>query len=185
MTRVLVTGGAGYIGSHVVKALGERGYDTIIYDNLSTGYEDSILYGKLIQGDILDFDVLKQTLKEYKPDAVMHFAAHISVPESVENPLKYYINNISGSLNLIKALRECGINYMIFSSSAAVYGIPNEVPITEDAPINPINPYGTSKAVVERVLRDVSDCSNFNHVSLRYFNAAGEDSEGNLGDRIK
>ncbi len=185
MTRVLVTGGAGYIGSHVVKALGERGYDTIIYDNLSTGYEDSVIYGKLIRGDILDFNMLKQTLEDYKPNAVMHFAAYISVPESVENPVKYYINNLSGSLNLIKALRECGINNMIFSSSAAVYGIPKEVPITEDAPMSPINPYGTSKAVVERVLKDVSDCSNFNHVSLRYFNAAGADTEGKLGEKKK
>jgi len=185
MTKVLITGGAGYIGSHVVKALGEENYDIIVYDNFSTGHEDSLLYGELVRGDILDITMLASALEKYRPDAVMHFAAHISVPESVANPVKYYENNVNGSINLIKTLMKYNIKNMIFSSSAAVYGNPKEVPVKEDSLIDPINPYGTSKAIIENVLDDVSLSSDFNYVSLRYFNAAGADSEGQLGEKKK
>lgn len=181
--KVLVTGGAGYIGSHVVKTLGEKGYDTVTFDNLSTGHKESVIYGKLAVGDLLDYDELNEVFKIHKPDAVMHFAAHIVVPESVEKPVKYYINNVSGTLNLLKAMKENDVNKFIFSSTAAVYGIPEEIPISEDSPVKPINPYGHSKAMVEKVLEDVSRADGLNYIALRYFNVAGADPKGRLGER--
>ncbi|NLO88836.1 MAG: UDP-glucose 4-epimerase GalE [Clostridia bacterium] len=182
MTKVLVTGGAGYIGSHVVKALGERGYRVLTYDSLVTGHPWAVLYGDLVVGDLLDATKLEAVMKEFKPSAVMHFAAYIVVPESVAQPLKYYTNNVQGTLNLLNAMKNNGVDKLIFSSSAAVYGIPEEIPVPEKAPLDPINPYGQSKAVVEKVLKDVSNAGDLNYVSLRYFNVAGADRKGRIGE---
>jgi len=182
MAKILVTGGAGYIGSHVVKLLGEKGYDILTYDNLSTGHEWAVLYGKLIKADLADKETLRKVFKEFKPDAVMHFAASIVVPESVRDPLKYYRNNVVNTLNLLEVMEEVGVKNFIFSSSAAVYGVPEKIPIPETEPLNPINPYGETKATVERILRDLTNSGNgFKYVSLRYFNVAGADPEGKIG----
>ena len=183
--RILVTGGAGYIGSHVVKALGQRKYEILVYDNLSTGHEWAVLYGRLVKGDLSDKFFLDRVIKEFKPDAIMHFAAFIQVEESVREPLKYYRNNTVNTLNLLEAMKENGVKNFIFSSTAAVYGIPEKIPVNEDAPLNPINPYGSSKVAVERILSDLSQTSNFNYVSLRYFNVAGADPEGRIGQVYK
>lgn len=180
--RVLVTGGAGYIGSHVVKLLGERGYEVITYDNLSTGHEWAVLYGKLIRADLGDRETLRRVFREFRPQAVMHFAAHIVVPESVRDPLKYYRNNVVNTLQLLETMEEFGVKDFIFSSSAAVYGIPEKIPVPETAPLKPINPYGETKATVERILRDLSRAgTGFRYISLRYFNVAGADPEGRIG----
>ncbi|NPA39158.1 MAG: UDP-glucose 4-epimerase GalE [Thermodesulfobacteria bacterium] len=182
MTKVFVTGGAGYIGSHVVKLLGEKGYDVLVYDNLSTGHEWAVLYGKLIKADLADKETLKKVFLEFKPEAVIHFAASIVVPESVKYPLKYYRNNVINTINLLEVMEECKVKKFIFSSSAAVYGIPKKIPIPETEPLNPINPYGETKATVERILRDLANSgSEFKYVSLRYFNVAGADPEGKIG----
>jgi UDP-glucose 4-epimerase len=183
--RILVTGGAGYIGSHVVKALGQRKYEILVYDNLTTGHEWAVLYGRLVKGDLSDKFFLDRVIKEFKPDAIMHFAAFIQVEESVREPLKYYRNNTVNTLNLLEAMKENGVKNFIFSSTAAVYGIPEKIPVNEDAPLNPINPYGSSKVAVERILSDLSQTSNFNYVSLRYFNVAGADPEGRVGQVYK
>lgn len=181
-TRVVVTGGAGYIGSHVVSALGEAGYDVLTYDNLSTGNRDAILSGELVVGDLADKDLLAKTLTTFKPEAVMHFAASIEVGESVTNPLKYYRNNSVNALNLLDALHSNGIGKLIFSSTAAVYGNPAQLPVTENAPLQPINPYGASKMMTERFLADLAQANAaFRYVSLRYFNVAGADPETRLG----
>ncbi|WP_353684442.1 UDP-glucose 4-epimerase GalE [Thermodesulfovibrio sp. 3907-1M] len=183
--KVLVTGGAGYIGSHVVKMLGERGYSVLTYDNLSYGHPEAVLYGELVVADLSDRETLKQTIKEYKPNAVMHFAASIVVPESVKEPVKYYRNNFCNTLNLVETCLEYGVKNFIFSSSAAVYGIPEKCPVNENAPLNPINPYGHSKAMVERMLHEVAQANDFRYISLRYFNVAGADGSGRLGQRRK
>ncbi|WP_297455326.1 UDP-glucose 4-epimerase GalE [Persephonella sp.] len=180
--RILVTGGAGYIGSHVVKQLGEKGYDVLTIDNLSTGHKEAVLYGKLEVLDLSDKEKLKEVIKNFSPDAVMHFAASIEVAESVKNPLKYYRNNTANTLNLLEVLQEFGINKFIFSSTAAVYGEPENAPIKETEPLNPINPYGKSKAFVEHILKDMSNAYGFRYVSLRYFNVAGADPEGRIGE---
>jgi UDP-glucose 4-epimerase len=185
MERFLVTGGAGYIGSHVVKALSEKGYEVLTYDNLSTGHEWAVLYGKLVKGDLSDKDLLNNVIREFRPDAVMHFAALIQVEESVREPLKYYRNNTVNTLNLLEVVIENGIRNFIFSSTAAVYGIPERIPVDEDAILNPINPYGSSKAMVERILRDLSNSDNFNYISLRYFNVAGADHNRRIGQAYK
>jgi UDP-glucose 4-epimerase len=183
LTTVLVTGGAGYIGSHVVKDLGEKGYDVIILDNLSTGHRDSVLCGNLVVGDLADTELLDRVFEQYRPAAVMHFAACIEVGESVRDPLKYYRNNTANAINLISTMERHGVENFIFSSTAAVYGIPGSVPFSESQPIRPINPYGQAKAFVEKVLYDVSETGRLRYVSLRYFNAAGADSGGRLGER--
>lgn len=179
--KVLVTGGAGYIGSHVVKQLGEAGHDIVVYDNLSTGYEWAITYGQLVVGDVADTEKLDQVFEEHKFEAVLHFAAHIVVPESVENPLKYYRNNTRNTLNLLGIIEKHKTPYMVFSSTAAVYGMPDEKVLTEDMPLLPINPYGASKMMSEQMIRDLSFASNLNHVILRYFNVAGADLTSRLG----
>lgn len=173
--KVLVTGGAGYIGSHVVRALGQRGDEIVVYDNLSTGHKWAVLYGRLVEGDLSDKSLLAQIIKEFRPDAVMHFAAFIQVEESVREPVRYFRNNTANTLNLLEVMKENGIRNFIFSSTAAVYGIPEKIPINEDAPLNPVNPYGASKAAVEWMLNDLSHASDFGYISLRYFNVAGAD----------
>ncbi|HSQ78071.1 MAG TPA: UDP-glucose 4-epimerase GalE [Nitrospirota bacterium] len=184
--KVLITGGAGYIGSHVVKALGEQNHELLVYDNLSTGNAWAVLYGKLVVADLSDETVLRSVMRDFKPDAVMHFAASIVVPESVKNPLKYYRNNTANTLNLLSAARENNINNFIFSSTAAVYGNPDRIPVDERAPVAPINPYGASKAMIETILKDVSTAENvFRYVALRYFNVAGADSQNRIGQAYK
>ncbi len=183
--KIFVTGGAGYIGSHVVKALGEKGHQIIVYDNMSTGHEWAVLYGRLVKGDLSDKVYLDAVIKEFKPDAVMHFAAFIQVEESVRKPLKYYRNNMVSALNLLDVMCENGIKNLIFSSTAAVYGLPEKVPISEDAPLKPINPYGASKAAVEQILKDLSHATDFHYVALRYFNVAGAEPGGKIGQAYK
>lgn len=184
--KILVIGGAGYIGSHVVKALGERGHEVLTYDNLSTGNRWAVLYGEIVAADLLDTDKLKNVLMDFKPDAVMHFAASIIVSESVQDPLKYYRNNTANTLNLLECLHGCGIKTMIFSSTAAVYGIPENVSVSEKTLMKPINPYGTSKMMTELILNDLAFADkDFKYVSLRYFNAAGADKNGKIGQAYK
>lgn len=184
--KVLVTGGAGYIGSHVVKVLGERGYEVLTYDNLSTGKRRAVLYGDLVIADVADRETLRKVVASFRPEAVLHFAASIIVPESVREPLKYYRNNSANALTLLEVMEELQINKLVFSSSAAVYGIPEKNPVSEDAPLFPMNPYGTSKMMTELMLRDLS-CSkaDFRYVSLRYFNVAGADDQCRIGQANK
>ena len=180
--KIVVTGGAGYIGSHVIAAMGEQGWEILVYDNLSTGFRDSLLFGSLVVGDLGDRELLERTINDFKPDAALHFAASIQVGESVREPLQYYSNNSSNTINLLGALVKAGVRNLIFSSTAAVYGNPLTVPITEDAPFAPINPYGRSKAFVETVMRDLSAAKDFRYISLRYFNAAGADARTRIGN---
>lgn len=187
MEKIFVTGGAGYIGSHVVKALGQAGYQVLTYDNLSTGNRWAVLHGDLVVGELSDRNLLTDTLRAFQPDAVMHFAAFIEVAESVGNPLKYYRNNTLNALQLLEVVRELGIGRFIFSSTAAVYGTPEEIPVAETAPLLPINPYGASKMMSERLLADLSLAlpEAFRYVALRYFNVAGADSGGRIGQAYR
>lgn len=178
---ILVTGGAGYIGSHVVSLLGAAGEDIIIFDNLTTGKKENILYGKLIVGDLNDPIAVNKLFSENKIDAVLHFAGSIVVPESVENPSLYYQNNTENSLNLIKACIKHKTHKFIFSSTAAVYGMPENGVASEETPTNPINPYGRSKLMTEWMLEDVAFAHDFNYVALRYFNVAGASKTGKIG----
>ncbi|MEO1432671.1 MAG: UDP-glucose 4-epimerase GalE [Cyanobacteria bacterium J06632_19] len=179
--KILVTGGAGYIGSHVVRQLGEAGYDVIIYDNCSTGCSESILHGELVLGDLGDTEFLYNILSQNQFSAVFHFAASLIVPESVTRPLDYYSNNTRNTLNLLQCCDRTGINKLIFSSTAAVYGEPEKVPVTESTPTQPINPYGRSKLMSEWLIQDYAAVSNLNYVILRYFNVAGAEPSGKLG----
>ncbi len=183
--KILVTGGAGYIGSHMVRSLGEKGHDLVVYDNLSTGHRDSVLYGRLVIGDTCDSALLKDLFGAEAFDAVIHFAASIVVEESVKDPVKYYRNNFANALNLLDVSVSHGVDKFIFSSTAAVYGIPSEVPVREGAPMRPINPYGGSKAMVEQALKDISAISRLRYVALRYFNVAGADPLVRIGQRYK
>jgi UDP-glucose 4-epimerase len=183
--RILVTGGAGYIGSHVVRALGEQGHEILVYDNLSTGHDWAVLHGILVKGDLSDRALVNEVIEDFTPDAVMHFAAFIQVEESVREPLKYYRNNTVNTLNLLEAMKENGVKNFIFSSTAAVYGIPERTPVDEDAPLNPINPYGSSKVAVEMLLKDLSGSGAVRYVSLRYFNVGGADPRGRIGQAYR
>lgn len=178
---ILVTGGAGYIGSHVVKQLAARGEAVIALDNLSTGFADAVLGAKLVVGDVGDQRLVSRLLQEQRIDTVMHFAAHTIVPESVSDPLKYYRNNTANTRNLLECCQRAGIRHFIFSSTAAVYGIPAGGVAVEDTPTAPINPYGTSKLMSEWMLRDLAQASALRYVALRYFNVAGSDPEGRIG----
>ena len=178
---ILVTGGAGYIGSHVVKQLAARGARVIVLDNLSTGFRESVIGGELVEGDTGDMTLVRRILEEYGIRSVLHFAAHIVVPESVADPMKYYGNNTCNTRNLLACCAEAGVERFIFSSTAAVYGIPEEIPIAEDTPVRPINPYGSSKLMSEWMLRDLGAASGLRYVILRYFNVAGADPEGWIG----
>lgn len=180
--NVLVTGGAGYIGSHAVLALLDAGHQPVVIDNLVTGFRWAVAEGTpFYEGDISDEALVARIFDEQGIDAVMHFAGSIVVPESVENPLKYYHNNTAKTRSLIDSIIKAGIRHMIFSSTAATYGIPKESPVREDMPTLPINPYGTSKLMTEFMLRDVAAVHDFNYCALRYFNVAGADPEGRSG----
>lgn len=185
MMKVLVTGGAGYIGSHIVRALGEKGYEVVVYDNLTYGNRWAVLYGRLIEGDLADPALLGDIFRQERFNAVIHMAALIVVNESVQDPLTYYRNNFVNSLNLFEACLQYRVHACIFSSSAAVYGIPDKVPVTEDAPLLPINPYGASKVMVEQALHDLSIASPLRYISLRYFNVAGADRLARIGQARK
>lgn len=182
VTMILIVGGAGYIGSHVNKFLSERGYETLILDNLTKGHRESVKWGRFIEGDLGDRRLLGRILTRYDVEAVMHFAAFTDVGESVQKPGDYYRNNVMNTLNLLDSMRENGVSKFIFSSTCAVYGNPSEIPITEEHPLNPISPYGRSKLMVEEILRDYSDAYGLSYASLRYFNAAGADPEGEIGE---
>ncbi|HTE41170.1 MAG TPA: UDP-glucose 4-epimerase GalE [Steroidobacteraceae bacterium] len=178
---ILVTGGAGYIGSHVVRQLGEIGEPVVVLDNLVTGYRSAVLHGKLVIGNTGDMDLVARVLKDHAIKTVMHFAAHTVVPESVSNPLKYYGNNTVATRNLLQCCHDAGVQQFIFSSTAAVYGIPASGSAHEGTPTSPINPYGASKLMSEQMLRDVSAASPLKHVILRYFNVGGANPQGQLG----
>jgi UDP-glucose 4-epimerase len=181
--KLFITGGAGYIGSHMVKAAYKSGHDVVTLDNLSTGFQDAVLHGKFEFCNILDSVRLDRLFKKYKPDAVMHFSAYSLVEESVLDPYKYYNNNVSGTLNLLKAMVDNNCMKFVFSSSAAIFGNPEYTPIDEDHPKKPINPYGKSKLMTEEMLKDFESAYGLKYVSFRYFNAAGHDPEGGLSER--
>jgi UDP-glucose 4-epimerase len=179
--KVLVTGGAGYIGSHVVRQLGEVGHEVVVYDNLSTGHRWALLAGTLVEGDLADGERLDKLFEEHRFDAVLHFAAFIVVPESVAEPLKYYANNTRNTLGLLERVQRFGVPHFVFSSTAAVYGMPEQTVIDETTPLAPINPYGASKMMSERMLMDLGAAGGPSYVALRYFNVAGADPEARIG----
>lgn len=181
-SAVLVTGGAGYIGSHACKALARAGYTPVTYDNLVYGHKHLVKWGPFAEGELADRDRLNHVIDHYGITAIMHFAAYAYVGESVINPAKYYRNNVLGSLSLIEAAREYDINKFIFSSTCATYGTPHVVPINEKESQNPINPYGHSKLMIEQMLRDFDHAYDQRFVALRYFNAAGADMDGQIGE---
>jgi UDP-glucose 4-epimerase len=178
---ILVTGGAGYIGSHVVRQLGESGEQVVVLDNLGKGFRQAVTAGDLVVGDVGDYDLVSRLLAEHQVDTVMHFAAHTVVPESVALPLKYYGNNTCTTRSLLQACIENNVKNFVFSSTAAVYGILQDGYAGEDSPTNPINAYGTSKLMSEWMLRDVAAVNPLRYVALRYFNVAGAHPEGRLG----
>ena len=182
MKEILVTGGAGYIGSHVVKMLAGRGYKPVVYDSLENGFRDFVSEYELVQGDIGDYETLAALFRKRKIECVMNFASYIAVGESVRYPLKYYANNAAKTLELFRAMNDHGVKRFIFSSTAAVYGYPGAVPIREDSPLCPINPYGRTKHIIEQVLGDLDASDSFRSISLRYFNAAGADPSGSIGE---
>ena len=179
--KLLVTGGAGYIGSHVVRQLGAAGEDVVTLDNLSTGFREAVTAGELIVGETGDADLLERIFAEHDIDTVMHFAAHTIVPESVADPLKYYRNNTCSSRTLLEAAQRHDVRHIVFSSTAAVYGIPQGGKAAEDSPTVPINPYGTSKLMTEWMLRDLAIAGGPSYVALRYFNVAGCEPTGTIG----
>ncbi len=181
--KILVVGGAGYIGSHMVKMLLGSGHEVITFDNLSSGFRDAVLGGIFVEGDLADISALDDMFTLHQPDAVMHFASYIQVGESVQHPDKYYLNNFTNTLNLMNTMVKHGVNHFIFSSTAAVFGEPEYVPIDEEHVKNPLNPYGRSKWMVEQVLADYERAYGLKSVCLRYFNAAGADPAGLLGER--
>ncbi len=179
---VLICGGAGYIGSHINKLLAHKGYDTIVYDNLVYGHREAVKWGKLVEADLADSDALEKVFAENNIEAVFHFAAYAYVGESVNEPSKYYINNVCNTINLLEAMRRYGCDKIIFSSTCATYGVPEKLPITEDMTQNPINPYGATKLMVERIFKDYKTAYGLKFVALRYFNAAGADPDCEIGE---
>jgi len=180
--RVLVCGGAGYIGSNMTAMLNTQGHEPVVFDNLSTGHRSAVRDAEFVEGDLADYDLLIKTLKKYKIEAVMHFAAFIEVAESVREPLKYYRNNLSCTQNLLSAMEAAGVDKFVFSSTAAVYGMPKQLPVTEDSPAEPINPYGQTKWAVERMCHYQSQAGKLRYASLRYFNACGAGNNATLGE---
>lgn len=181
-TNILVTGGAGYIGSHACKALRAAGFNPVTFDNMVYGHEWAVKWGPLVRGDILDTEALDAVFAAYRPVGVMHFAAFAYVGESVTDPLKYYHNNVAGTVSLLRAMRRNGCQAVVFSSTCATYGVPEEFPITESHPQRPINPYGATKLMIERVLADCDAAYGARYATLRYFNAAGADPDGEIGE---
>jgi UDP-arabinose 4-epimerase len=182
MTCILVTGGAGFIGSHTCKALRQAGFDPVTYDNLSRGLAGAVKWGELVVGGLADGACLRQALTRYRPAVVVHFAALAYVGESTANPALYYRNNVAGTLELVEAMRECDVRRIVLSSSCAVYGVPATVPITEASPLEPVNAYGATKMMCERLLRDCGSAFSLGWTALRYFNAAGADPDGEIGE---
>jgi UDP-glucose-4-epimerase GalE len=182
MTSILVTGGAGFIGSHTAKVLSQNNFQPIVFDNLSTGHEWAARYGPFVRADLADKPAIVAAIAQYKVEAVIHFAASAYVGESMGNPIKYFRNNVANTLNLLEAMHEQGLKKIVFSSSCTTYGIPERMPISEDFPQVAISPYGESKLMVEKMLRWFGECYGFGYVPLRYFNAAGADPEGELGE---
>lgn len=182
MSCVLVTGGAGYVGSHTCKALAAAGFTPVSYDNLSRGHQEAVRWGPLEIGDIGDPERLREVIWAYRPVAILHFAAYAYVAESVQHPLLYYRNNVGGSLSLMEVATACGIENLVFSSTCTVYGHPQRLPIPEEHPLLPIHPYGISKATTEMMLRSCEATHGLRSVSLRYFNAAGADPDGEIGE---
>lgn len=180
--NVLVTGGAGYVGSFSARLLERSGHGVWVYDNLSAGHRGAVAEDRLIVGDLMDRELLEQVLKDKRIDAVMHFAAFAYVGESVEDPAKYYQNNVVGTLSLLKAMRAVGVGRIVFSSTCATYGEPIEVPITESEKQQPINPYGFTKLVIEHALADYAHAYGWGYAALRYFNAAGASADGEIGE---
>jgi UDP-glucose 4-epimerase len=181
--KILVVGGAGYIGSHMVKMLHIQGVDVVTFDNLATGYADAVHYGEFVQGDLADIKALDELFSSHAFDAVMHFASYIQVGESVQKPAMYYENNVANTLNLLNTMVNHSVKHFVFSSTAAIFGTPNYVPIDEEHPKAPINPYGRSKLMIEEILADFDKAYGLKSVCLRYFNAAGADPDGELGER--
>jgi UDP-glucose 4-epimerase len=182
MTNILVAGGAGYIGSHTCLDLSNKGFTPVVYDNLSNGHAEFAKWGPLEKGDIRDRAALDAVLAKYKPEAIIHFAAAIEVGESVRDPGFFYENNVAGTVTLLRAAQAAGIDKIVFSSTCATYGIPKSVPMDEGHTQSPINPYGRSKLLVEEILRDLDRYQGFRSFILRYFNAAGADPEGRIGE---
>ena len=181
--KILVTGGAGYIGSHMVRLLVELGHGVVIFDDLSAGFRNAVLSGEFKHGSLHDKETLNMLFSSYQFDAVVHFAGSIVVGESVRDPAKYYQNNLVGTMNLLDAMREHGVHKIVFSSTAAIFGVPQYLPIDEAHPQTPINPYGMTKWVAERILRDYDAAYGMRSVALRYFNAAGAATDAALGER--
>lgn len=182
MKSVLVSGGAGYIGSHVVRDLLKCGYQVVVLDNLSTGRRENLVGGTFIEGDVGDETLVSDIIRRYETESLLHFAAHIQVEESVANPAKYYENNSCKAFRLFKTAAETGVKSVLFSSTAAVYGIPEKIPVDETSPLIPINPYGNSKLFSEMMLKDIAQsCSEMQYIVLRYFNVAGADTAGRIG----
>lgn len=180
--KIIVAGGAGYIGSHTVKELIREGFQVIIFDNFSTGKKELVIRDEVVEGDLMDKESIRKAFQSKNIGAVLHFASLIQVGESYVNPQKYYTHNLISSLNLLEIMLEAGVKNFIFSSSAAVYGVPQELPIPESHPLNPINPYGQTKLFFEKILQDYERAYGLKFISLRYFNAAGADPEGQLGE---
>ena len=180
--NILVTGGAGYIGSHVAKELSRSGFQPVIYDNLARGHRSAVRWGPLEIGDIRDEAALDTVFRRHRPAAVLHFAALAYVGESMLDPAAYFENNVTGTIHLLRAMREHGVDRIVFSSSCATYGVPAALPITEETPQNPVNPYGHSKLMCEQVLKTYSETYGLRAAMLRYFNACGADPEGELGE---
>jgi UDP-glucose-4-epimerase GalE len=180
--RVLVTGGAGYIGSHTAKALAKAGHEPLVLDNLSAGHRWAVKWGPLLEWDLADTEMLPQFLEKEHVEAVLHFAANLLVGESIQEPRKYFWNNVVNTLRLLDAMREAEVKLIVFSSSAAVYGNPQKVPIPEDHPKEPVNPYGETKLAMERALQWYGNAYGLKWVALRYFNAAGADADGGIGE---
>jgi UDP-arabinose 4-epimerase len=181
-TAILVTGGAGYIGSHTCKALAHAGFEPVTYDNLGRGHREAVRWGPLVVGELADQVSLVQAMRRHQVAAVMHFAAYAYVGESVTAPELYFRNNVSNSLVLLDAMREAEIRHIVFSSTCATYGMPDRIPIAEDTPQQPVNPYGESKLMIERMLHWFGEAHGLCHAALRYFNAAGADPDGEIGE---
>ncbi len=170
--RILIAGGAGYIGSHAAKALRLAGREPVVFDDLTSGHAHAVKWGPLVKGDVRDADALRAAIREHKPDAVMHFAARIEVGEGEKNPAHFYDNNVAGTLNLVRVMQEEGVNNLVFSSTCAIYGDPEKLPLTEDLPKRPVSVYGRTKAMTEQMLEDMAKAHGLKFAALRYFNAA-------------